>query len=99
MGGGLAQVGVLAVLAVIVLPCCFFTLLALLDRFERSLASDETVRAAEEKSLVAAATDLVIAAVAPVVGVVTAPEPIGADVVALSVAVNASPITPSAATG
>ena len=47
MGGGFAQVGILAVLTVIVLPCCFFKLLALLDRFERSLATDETVRPAE----------------------------------------------------
>lgn len=49
MGHGLAQVGILAVLTVIVLPCCFFILLALLDRFERSLATDETTRAAEAK--------------------------------------------------
>jgi hypothetical protein len=38
MGSGMAQVGVLVLLTVVVLPCCFFTLLALLDRFERSLA-------------------------------------------------------------
>ena len=37
MGNGLAEVGFLAVLTVIVLPCCLFTLLALLDRFERNL--------------------------------------------------------------
>ncbi|HEY3926567.1 MAG TPA: hypothetical protein VGL75_18555 [Acidothermaceae bacterium] len=37
MGNGLAEVGFLAVLTVIVLPCAFFTLLALLDRFERNL--------------------------------------------------------------
>jgi hypothetical protein len=42
---GLVEVGGLLVLTVIVLPCCFFTLLALLDRFERSLALDAgTVR-------------------------------------------------------
>jgi hypothetical protein len=38
VGAGFAQVGILLVLTVVVLPCCFFTLLALLDRFERSLA-------------------------------------------------------------
>jgi hypothetical protein len=96
MGGGLTQVGILAVLTVIVLPCCFFTLLALLDRFERSLAIDETASAAEAKSSVAAAADFVIAAL---VDVVSAPEPLGADVVTLPVAVTASPITSSAATG
>ena len=37
MGNGIAEVGLLAVLTIIVLPCCFFTLLALLDRFERNL--------------------------------------------------------------
>lgn len=40
MGNGLAEVGFLAVLTVIVLPCCLFTLLALLDRFERNLDPD-----------------------------------------------------------
>jgi hypothetical protein len=37
VGNGLAEVGFLAVLTIIVLPCGFFTLLALLDRFERNL--------------------------------------------------------------
>jgi hypothetical protein len=37
VGNGLAEVGLLAVLTIIVLPCCLFTLLALLDRFERNL--------------------------------------------------------------
>jgi hypothetical protein len=96
MGGGLAQVGILAVLTVIVLPCCLFTLLGLLDRFERSLATDETVRADEAKSSIAAAADLVIAAVADIVSV---PEPVGADVVALPISVSTSPGAPSAATG
>ncbi len=40
MGNGLAEVGFLAVLTIVVLPCCFFTLLALLDRFERNLDPD-----------------------------------------------------------
>ena len=40
MGNGLAEVGFLAVLTIIVLPCCLFTLLALLDRFERNLDPD-----------------------------------------------------------
>lgn len=38
MGNGLAEVLLLAALTIVVLPCCFFTLLALLDRFERNLA-------------------------------------------------------------
>jgi hypothetical protein len=38
VGAGLAEVALIAVLTVVVLPCCFFILLALLDRFERSLA-------------------------------------------------------------
>jgi hypothetical protein len=37
VGNGLAEVGFLAALTIIVLPCCLFTLLALLDRFERNL--------------------------------------------------------------
>ena len=40
MGSGLAEVLILAALTIIVLPCGFFTLLALLDRFERSLDPD-----------------------------------------------------------
>jgi len=40
VGHGLAEVAGLAALTIIVLPCCFFTLLALLDRFERSLDPD-----------------------------------------------------------
>ena len=35
---GVAQVGLILMLTVVGLPCAFFTLLALLDRFERSLA-------------------------------------------------------------
>jgi hypothetical protein len=40
VGSGLAEVVFLAALTIIVLPCCFFTLLALLDRFERNLDPD-----------------------------------------------------------
>jgi hypothetical protein len=40
VGNGLAEVGLLAVLTIVVLPCCLFTLLALLDRFERNLDPD-----------------------------------------------------------
>jgi len=40
MGSGLVEVVLLAALTIIVLPGCFFTLLALLDRFERSLDPD-----------------------------------------------------------
>ena len=68
MGGGLAQVGILAVLTVIVLPCCLFTLLSLLDRFERSLGSDETGRAAAhdlERFLTTLGT---IATISPLLG-------------------------------
>ena len=35
---GVAQVGLILLLTVVGLPCAFFTLLALLDRFERSLS-------------------------------------------------------------
>jgi len=35
---GVAQVGLILMLTVVGLPCAFFTLLALLDRFERSLS-------------------------------------------------------------
>lgn len=40
MGNGLAEVVFLAALTVVVLPCALFALLALLDRFERSLDPD-----------------------------------------------------------
>jgi hypothetical protein len=39
VGGGLPQVGILLVAIVIGLPCFFFTLLALLDHFERGLTN------------------------------------------------------------
>lgn len=95
MGGGLAQVGILAVLVVVVLPCCLFTLLGLLDRFERSLASDETARAADAKLATELPPDLAIAAFVDA----TDPEPVGADVVALPLSAAVSPIAPTAATG
>jgi hypothetical protein len=91
VGHGLAEVGVLAALTIIVLPCCFFTLLALLDRFERSLDPD----AQTPPTLLtrpAAAVDPA-AAVSEVDD-----ESIGGDVVELPIAV---PVTqaPAAATG
>jgi hypothetical protein len=79
---------------VIVLPCCLFTLLALLDRFERSLPTDETVRAAEAKQSLALAAAVAFAPLAE-----DFLEAVGADVVALPLSVTVSPITPSAATG
>jgi hypothetical protein len=91
VGHGLAEVGVLAALTIIVLPCCFFTLLALLDRFERSLDPD----AQTPPTLLARPA----AAVEPAAAVSEVDdESIGGDVVELPIAV---PVTqaPAAATG
>jgi hypothetical protein len=88
VGNGLAEVGFLAVLTIVVLPCCFFTLLALLDRFERNLDPD-----------VLTPPTLVGVAAA---GVVTAAElddeAVGGDVVSLPIAVTMTE-APAAATG
>jgi hypothetical protein len=93
MAGGLAQVGILAVLTVVALPCCFFTLLALLDRFERTLTPDASnfLATTEPKQVAGALTDPGMRAVIE--------EPVGADVVTLPVAAAVSPAIPSAATG
>jgi hypothetical protein len=42
MGAGLGGVGVLLILTIVGLPLFFFALLAALDRFEQSLAVDES---------------------------------------------------------
>ena len=52
---GVAQVGLILVLTVVGLPCAFFTLLALLDRFERSLSPNQ----APPESVVTAAVSAV----------------------------------------
>lgn len=97
MGSGLAEVALLAVLTIIVLPCCFFTLLALLDRFERNLGDDVRIPPAQ-----------IVRPVAAAVAAPPAAEPAGADVVSLPIAVTAaqspmsqSPVSqsPAAATG
>ena len=86
MGSGLVEVVLLAALTIIVLPCCFFTLLALLDRFERSLDPD--------------ALPLPTLAVRPAAVTVAEmdDETAGADVVSLPIAV-AMTDSPAAATG
>jgi len=86
MGSGLAEVFLLAALTIIVLPCCFFTLLALLDRFERSL--DPTLQTplalvAKMTPVPAVATD----------GESAGNELVGADVVALPVALTVAGVT------
>ena len=87
MGNGLAEVGLLAALTIIVLPCCLFTLLALLDRFERSLDPDAQTPPTllVKPAPLAAAADL-------------DDDTAGADVVSLPVAVTVTE-APAAATG
>jgi hypothetical protein len=87
VGNGLGEVGLLAALTIIVLPCCFFTLLALLDRFERNLDPEaQTPPALDVRPAPAAATDA------------AADETAGADVVSLPVAVTVAQAR-AAATG
>ena len=86
MGSGLVEVVLLAVLTIIVLPCGFFTLLALLDRFERSLDPDALpppTLAARPAAVAATEMD---------------DENPGADVVSLPIAVTMTD-SPAAATG
>jgi hypothetical protein len=91
VGNGLAEVGLLAALTIIVLPCCFFTLLALLDRFERNLEPDAaetlTPPALVKPAQAAAATSDQLN-----------DETAGADVVSLPRAVTVTE-APAAATG
>jgi hypothetical protein len=91
VGGGLPQVGILLVAIVIGLPCFFFTLLALLDHFERGLTSaplaDATAVRPVKAVQMSAAT-----------GSETDAEFIGASVVELPTPFNASS-SPAAATG
>jgi hypothetical protein len=86
VGNGLAEVGFLAVLTIIVLPCGFFTLLALLDRFERNLDPD-----------VPAPPTLIVKS-EPVFATAEADEPAGGDVVSLPLPVIVAE-APAAATG
>jgi len=85
MGSGLLEVVLLGALTIIVLPCCFFTLLALLDRFERSLDPDALPPPALVRPAAVSASEPAEAAA-------------GADVVSLPVAVPMTE-TPAAATG
>ncbi len=87
MGNGLAEVVLLAGLTIIVLPCFFFALLALLDRFERNLDPGAQTPPQLVAQPVPAGTDSQ-----------TSDEPAGADVVALPVAVPVAE-APAAATG
>jgi hypothetical protein len=89
VGSGLAEVALLAALTIVVLPCFFFTLLALLDRFERGLDPDEQAPPAFVVKT---------ASVAAVVEALVEDESAGADVVALPVAVTMTQ-APAAATG
>jgi hypothetical protein len=88
VGSGLAEVVFLAVLTIIVLPCGFFTLLALLDRFERSLGPDLVT------------PPVLVVKPAPIAAIQQsfADESAGADIVSLPIAVNMSE-SPAAATG
>jgi hypothetical protein len=90
MGNGLAEVVFLAALTIVVLPCCFFTLLALLDRFERSLDPD----AQTPPHLVVKPVPVAAAAVAPSLDYETA----GANIVSLPIAITVAE-APAAATG
>ena len=91
MGSGLAEVVFLAALTIIVLPCCFFTLLALLDRFERNLDPD-----AQLPSLLVVKPAPVTPAAADMQSVED--ETAGAEVVSLPMAVTMAE-APAAATG
>jgi hypothetical protein len=87
VGNGLAEVAFLAALTIVVLPCCFFTLLALLDRFERSLDPD------------AQAPPQLVVKPAPVIAATELDDDrAGADVVLLPIAITVAD-APAAATG
>jgi hypothetical protein len=93
VGNGLAEVGFLAVLTIIVLPCGLFTLLALLDRFERNLdpgAPTPPTLAKPEPSVATAKLDQTDEH--------EADEAVGGDVVSLPLPVTVAE-APAAATG
>ena len=91
MGSGLAEVVLLAALTIIVLPGCFFTLLALLVRFERGLDPDaETPPALVLKPAPVAAVAVAVADLDD--------ETAGAGVFSLPVALTMTE-APAAATG
>jgi hypothetical protein len=94
----MAQVGALVFLTVVVLPCCFFTLLALLDRFERSLAP--RLETPPTASVTEHVTEQAAHPVAEVpVAPVSRPEPelVTLDMAAARVAMNAAVASPARA--
>jgi hypothetical protein len=97
VGNGLAEVGFLAVLTIIVLPGCLFTLLALLDRFERNLDPD----AQTLPTLVKAEPAIAAAQSAGLDGAELDDDSAGGDVVSLPLPVIVTTATeaPAAATG
>jgi hypothetical protein len=90
MGSGMAQVGVLVLLTVVVLPCCFFTLLALLDRFERSLAP--TLETPATPAVAELVTELPVAA-----AVRPEPELVTLDMATARVAISTAVASPARA--
>ena len=96
MGNGLAEVGFLAVLTIIVLPSCLFTLLALLDRFERNLDPDGLV-----PPTLVVRPEVVLAAAGAVTAAELDDETVGGDVVSLPIAITmlTTAEAPAAATG
>lgn len=101
MGNGLAEVGFLAVLTIIVLPCCLFTLLALLDRFERNLDPDAPVAptlVVKTEPVVAAAVPAAAVTAAVVTAAESDDDTVGGHVVSLPIAVTVTE-APAAATG
>jgi len=92
VGNGLAEVGLLAALTIIVLPCCFFTLLALLDRFERNLDPGAQAPPIVAKPATA------VADAQPLDDQPLDEEPAGADIVSLPIPLTVAE-APAAATG
>ena len=95
MGSGMAQVGALVFLTVVVLPCCFFTLLALLDRFERSLAPTHDTPATA--SVAEHVTEVQVAEVPVAPAPRPEPELVTLDMAAARVAMNAAVASPARA--
>jgi|GEM_PF-2348894 len=96
MGNGLAEVGFLAVLTIIVLPSCLFTLLALLDRFERNLDPDALV-----PPTLVVKPEPILAAAGAIPAAELDDETVGGDVVSLPIAITTltAAEAPAAATG
>jgi hypothetical protein len=98
MGEGLTQVGLLAFLLLVVLPGCFFTLLALLDRMENSLAPESTRPATVAHAAVIDTSDVETLDVETLDVETLDVEPAGGSVIALPLTAAVSP-EPAAATG